>query len=635
MKNGFIKVKCVSPKIKLGSPEFNSTLVAEEILKADSEGVKVLVFPELTLCGASLGDLLKDRLMLEGCENGIKAIMEKTRGTDPLAFVGVPVGYGGEVYSCVAVLQAGCLLGLVVKNTVAIDDVLGQEKIFSPVEDYFPIDEYAGVSSPVNGTHLLFTCENVRDLVVGCEIGIESQNASILTRAGATIVVNPCASYETVASEEYRLMLARVKSKRHVCGYIVCNPGEGESTASAIFSAHNIICENGDVLGENKPFSSKTGDLVSEIDVNYIANKQRNGGLVGKGLAGTLGGNFFQLRVEDTALTRRVLPYPFLLENQEEMAKRCEKIFEMEARAVARRLTASYSKCAVIGISGGLDSTLALITLAKATDYLGWDRKSIVAITMPCFGTTSRTKSNAVLLCEEFGVTTREINISEAVRVHLEDIGQSMENHSVAFENAQARERTQVLMDVANQLGGIVVGTGDMSEVALGWATYNGDHMSMYNVNSAIVKTLVRALVAHYARGAKASVSKILYDILDTPVSPELLPAKDGKIQQKTEDLVGPYDLHDFFIYNFVGRGFAPNKVYYLATIAFEGMFDKDTIYKWLEVFIKRFFSQHFKRSCSPDGIKLGSVSLSKTDLNIPSDMSYELYLNNLKSVKK
>ncbi|MBQ7906859.1 MAG: NAD(+) synthase [Clostridia bacterium] len=635
MNNGFIKVKCVSPEIKLGSPEFNASLVADEILKAEAQGIKILVFPELCLSGATLGDLLKNELMLKGCEDGIRQIMKKTGGVDTLAFVGVPVGYHGEVYSCVAVLQAGNLLGLVVKSSVAIDDVLGQEKIFSPIENYFPIDEYAGVPSPVNGSHLIFTCENVKDLVVGCEIGIDSQNASILTRAGATIIVNPCACYETVANEEYRLMLARVKSKRHICGYIMCNPGESESTSSAIFSAHNIICENGDVLAENKPFSTKTGDLVSEIDVNYIANKQRNGGLVGKGLAGTLGGNFFQLRVEDTALTRRVLPYPFLLESQEEMAKRCEKIYTMESHAIARRLKSSYSKCAVIGISGGLDSTLALITLTKATDYLGWDRKSIVAITMPCFGTTNRTKSNAVLLCEAFGVTTKEINISEAVRVHLSDIGESLESRTVTFENAQARERTQVLMDVANQLGGIVIGTGDMSEVALGWATYNGDHMSMYNVNSAIVKTLVRALVAAYAKDADEATSKILYDILDTPVSPELLPGKDGKIQQKTEDLVGPYDLHDFFIYNFVGRGFTPSKVYRLATIAFEGMFDKETIYKWLEVFIKRFFTQHFKRSCSPDGIKLGSVSLSKTDLNMPSDMSYELYLNDLKSVKK
>ncbi len=631
MKDGFVKVKAVSPYIELGNPDYNANLIIEEINKADRQGVCLLVFPELCLCGATLGDLTSSEAILKACENGLTKILNETRGTNPLCFVGLPIGYLGQVYSSVAIIRAGVIQAIIPKRTSLSGYTLPDKTLCDYADNTFLIDRFANAFSPVTGTVLVHKCENMENLIVGCEVGIDSQIGAELASSGATIIVNPCACFETVTSQQDLSDYARVKSKRLGCGYVICNPTMNESTSSHVYSSYNIICENGDILAESIPFAKK-GECVSEIDVNYLVNKRRQ---LGKktGFDNRLAGSYFELEDKGADLTRYINPYPFLADGPLELERKCDRVLEMEAIALARRLESSYSKALVIGISGGLDSTLALLTCCECVDYLEWDRKQIIAVTMPCFGTTGRTKNNAVALCKSLGVTLKEINIFEAVTVHLRDIGHDLENKNVTFENAQARERTQVLMDIANEVGGIVIGTGNMSEGALGWSTYNGDQMSMYNVNAGIPKTLVKKLVEHAARPKSPSAQKILMDILNTPISPELLPHRDGEIEQKTEDLVGPYDLHDFFLYNMIGKGFMPSKVYRLANIAFETKFDKETIYKWLEKFIKRFFSQQFKRTATPDGISIGSVSLGKFDFQIPSDVSCKIYLDDLKTV--
>ena len=480
---------------------------------------------------------------------------------------------------------------------------------------------------------MLFSCREINDLTIGVVVGDAVANPSpkgfFLCENGATVIVNLSGSYELVSSENMRRAAFTSKSYATRSAYIVANPSEDESTTSNVYSAHNLIVENGDILAESKPFEKKTGDCVSEIDVSYLADKKDAFGVRAEAISDV----YFSFKLEKTALTRKISKTPFFPEGKEELKNHCEKILTMQSRSLAKRLTASYSKGMVLGISGGLDSTLALLVCATCADYLGWEREKITAITMPCFGTTKRTKSNAMELCSALGVTLREINIFEAIRVHFRDICHDEDDHSVVYENAQARERTQILMDVANELGALVIGTGDLSEVALGWSTYNGDHMSMYNVNSALPKTLIRHLVEHFATNNGGKIKDILFDILDTPVSPELLPAKEnGEIEQKTEDIVGPYELHDFFIYNFVGRKFSPSKIYRLALYAFKKKYNEETVYKWLTLFIKRFFTQQFKRACSPDGVRIGSVSLSKNDFSMVSDFSYKAYLEELDS---
>ncbi len=616
MKDGFIKVKAVSPKLEVGNVAFNKNEIVKEIKKAVSEGIKILVLPELSLTGATVGEMMSDGVILNACEKELINIKFATQGADILVFVGAPLSYKGNVYSCAIAIKSGEILGVVPK--------IGKMPF---LKDYIKIgeDKY-----PL-GTDLLFTCSNIPNLTIGTVVGdsvsTPSPKGFFLSESGATVIVNPSSCYELVASDEIVRASFISKTYATASAYIVANPGEDESTTKNIYSAHNLIVENGEILKENAPFESKTGDCVSEIDVNYLANKRTNKYTHFEG-ASTIP---FKFELSKTTLTREVSNHPFFPKGKVELAKRCEKILTMQSRSLAKRLTASFSSGMVLGISGGLDSTLALLACVKCADYLGWDRSKITAITMPCFGTTTRTKSNATELCQALGVALREIDIFEATRVHFKDIGHNEANHNVVYENAQARERTQILMDVANSLGALVVGTGDLSEVALGWSTYNGDHMSMYNVNSALPKTLIRHVVAHFAENAEEKVRNILLDILDTPVSPELLPAKEnGEIEQKTEDIVGPYELHDFFIYNFVGRRFAPSKIYRLALYAFDGKYNEETVYKWLTVFIKRFFTQQFKRSCSPDGVRIGSVSLSREDFKMVSDFSYNAFLSEL-----
>ena len=616
MKDGFVKVKGVSPALEVGNVAFNKEEIIKEIKKAINEGVKILVTPELSLCGCTVGNMAENGVILNACEKALVNIMFATSNTDILVFVGCPLAYGGSVYSCTVAIKSGEILGVVPK--------LGKMPF---LKDYIKI----GDEKYPLGTDVLFKCENVPNLVIGAVIGDVTKSTSpkdsFLCESGATVIVNPSSSYELVTSDKIREATFISKSYLYSCAYVVANPSESESTTKNIYSAHNIIAENGEILAQNKPFETKTGDTVSEIDVNYLVSKREKNGIHTENSSNIS----FSFKLEKTTLTRKVSNSPFFPQGKEDLKLRCEKILTMQSRSLAKRLTASYSSGMVLGISGGLDSTLALLVCVKCADYLGWDRKKITAITMPCFGTTNRTKSNATELCLSLGVTLKEIDIFNATRVHFNDIGHDENNHNVVYENAQARERTQILMDVANSIGALVIGTGDLSEVALGWSTYNGDLMSMYNVNSALPKTLIRHVVAHFAQSAEENVKNILLDILDTPVSPELLPAKEnGEIEQKTEDIVGPYELHDFFIYNFVGKKFSPSKIYRLALYAFGDKYNEDTVYKWLTVFIKRFFTQQFKRSCSPDGVRIGSVSLSKSDFDMVSDFSYKTFLDEL-----
>jgi NAD+ synthase (glutamine-hydrolysing) len=616
MKDGYIKVKAASPKLTVGDVAFNKEEIVREIKKAISEDVKILVLPELSLTGKSAGEQAFSGVILNASEKALENIKFATQGSDILIFVGAPLQYKGANYSCAVAIKSGEILGVVPK--------MGKMPYF---KDFIKI----GNEKYPFGTDLLFSCNEMKDLTIGVVVGDAVTNPSpkgfFLCENGATVIVNLSGSYELVSSEKIRRACFISKSYATKSAYIVANPSEDESTTSNVYAAHNLIVENGDILAQSKPFEKKTGDCVSEIDVSYLRGKRNAIDTRAEAITDIS----FSFKLQKTALTRKISKTPFFPEGKEELKKHCEKILTMQSRSLAKRLTASYSKGMVLGISGGLDSTLALLACVKCADYLGWEREKITAITMPCFGTTKRTKSNATELCRALGVTLREIDILEATRIHFRDIGHDESDHSVVYENAQARERTQILMDVANSIGALVIGTGDLSEVALGWSTYNGDHMSMYNVNSALPKTLIRHVVECFAKNHGGEVKEILFDILDTPVSPELLPAKEnGEIEQKTEDIVGPYELHDFFIYNFVGKKFAPSKIYRLALYAFNGKYDGEAVYKWLTVFIKRFFTQQFKRSCSPDGVRIGSVSLSKNDFNMVSDFSYKTFLEEL-----
>ncbi|MGN1007775.1 MAG: NAD(+) synthase, partial [Butyricicoccus sp.] len=485
------------------------------------------------------------------------------------------------------------------------------------------------------GDGLLFRCADMPEFVLGCEIcedlWVSTPPSTFLCEAGATVIVNPSASDETIGKANYRRELVRSHSARLLCGYIYADAGMGESTQDLIFSGHDLIAENGGLLAESKRFS--TGIIYSELDLSRLMHERRRMNTF-EARPGACTEIVFDLPVRDTTLTRPFAQTPFVPADRGDLEARCEEILSMQATGLATRMQHARCKTAVIGLSGGLDSTLALVVIVHAFDMLGIDHKGIHAVTMPCFGTTSRTKSNAMRLAEAYGATLHTIDIKASVNQHFEDIGHSWDDHSVTFENGQARTRTLVLMDLANKLGGLVIGTGDLSELALGWATYNGDHMSMYGVNGSIPKTLVRYLTAYEAAHSPDELKNILLDVLNTPVSPELLPPKDGEISQKTEELVGPYELHDFYLYYMVRFGYSPRKIFRIARIAFDGVYDDETIKKWLVTFVRRFFIQQFKRSCLPDGPKVGSVTLSpRGDWRMPSDAVSELWLSEAESL--
>ena len=632
MRDGFIKVAAATPEVKVAHCDFNAKACIALIEEAARQGVKVLTFPELVLTGSTCGDLLYQDTLIRGAEEALNQVLEATADLDMLIAIGLPVRgeWDGKLYNCAAVISSGSILALVPKTHLTQAESRWFSVCSSDDAGAVICGERCDLSAKA-----LFACASVAELVVGVEIGADLYApvapSAALAQAGATLILNPAAHNAMVGADDYRRALVTGQSGRLLCGYVSANAGEGESTTDLVFTGHNLIAERGELLAET---DFATGLTVSEIDVSRLVYERRRNAAfttTDKGFWRAV----FDLDVEDTELTRFVGKNPFVPETDRE--KRCAQILNIAALGLKKRLSHTYAKTAVVGLSGGLDSTLALLITARAMKMLGRPMTDILCVTMPCFGTTARTKSNAEVLAERIGTSFKTVHIAEAVSVHFRDIGQSMEDLSVTFENGQARERTQVLMDLANQMGGMVIGTGDLSELALGWATYNGDHMSMYAVNGAIPKMLVRYLVAYEAdlnEKDDPQLAACLRDILDTPVSPELLPPKEGEIAQKTEDLVGPYQLHDFFLFYAVRCGFSPRKIYRLAQDALGGEYDNETLLKWLNNFYRRFFTQQFKRSCLPDGPKVGTVTLSpRGDWAMPSDAVNALWMDELNTL--
>ncbi len=637
MKQGFVKVAAATPTIRVADVEHNQKEICRLIDESVANGAKIIAFPELCITGYTCGDLFSQEILLKKAKDALKKIVAYTMGKQALIFVGLPYVVRNKLYNVAAAICDGELLGLVTKTFLPNYNEFYEMRAFEPGPKQADWIMFEDEEIPF-GPQILFECEEMEDLVVSAEIceDVWSPMPPSITAAlsGATLIVNCSASDEVVGKDSYRENLILGQSARLICGYVYANAGEGESTTDLVFGGHNIIAENGIVLEQATRFINDT--IYSEIDIQRIvAERRKNNTFQMTEAYDELIHVPFSLELEETKLTRTFSPMPFVPSSLSERKKTCEEILTIQAMGLKKRLAHTNCKSAVVGISGGLDSTLALLVTAKAFDLLGVERKCIEAVTMPCFGTTDRTYQNACLMTKKLGATLREVNIKEAVRQHFQDIGQPEDKHDVTFENSQARERTQVLMDIANQTGGMVIGTGDMSELALGWATYNGDHMSMYGVNGSVPKTLVRHLVQYYADACTDEELKaVLLDVLDTPVSPELLPPKDGEIAQKTEDLVGPYELHDFYLYYALRFGYEPSKIYRLAKEAFAGMYDEETILKWLNTFYRRFFSQQFKRSCLPDGPKVGSVAVSpRGDLRMPSDACATMWLEDLKNL--
>ncbi len=643
MKDGFIKVAAATPTVKVADTVFNTNACLAEAEKAAAEGVKLLVFPELALTGYSCGDLFANDVLLEGALQGLREYIYGTAMYDMVSVIGLPIAFSDKVLNCAAVVSGGQLLGLVPKSFLPNYSEQEELRVFTPAKD----DNFAYVFDDnvvMLGTKQIFVCRQMPAFKLGIEICedlfVPCPPSSRACAVGATVIANPAASLEMIGKDTFRKTQVLSQSARTLSGYIYAGIGDGESTAHGVFGGHSMIAEGGRLIAERKPFDFASGSLlISELDLQKLTVKRRSTNTFTKDFDAGFCEIEFDLEPEETELTRTINAHPFIPADKAELAEHCEKILTIQSLGLAKRMEASYSEKIVVGISGGLDSCLALLVMAKAVDHLKRPRTDIIAVTMPCFGTTARTKNNATILCEELGVDFRQVDIFDAVKQHFADIGHDMDNHNVVYENAQARERTQVLMDIANAENGLVVGTGDLSELALGWATYNGDHMSMYGVNGSIPKTLVRHVVRHYAdcemQMGELHLANALYDILNTPVSPELLPAKEsGEIAQVTEDLVGPYELHDFYIYNFVKYGFSPKKLFRMAKVAFDGVYDERTILKWLEVFTKRFFAQQFKRSCLPDGPKVGSVALSGADFRMVSDVTCTIWRREVEELK-
>ena len=636
MKDGFITVACGTPKLRLADCDYNAEQTFTLMRKAEKAGAKVLVLPELGLTGYTCGDLFYQDALLRGAEQALATVLEATRNLEVVTAVGLPLRVNNKLYNCAAIIQKGTVLGVVPKTHLPNYSEFYEKRQFAAAPEENGTVTLFGKSVPF-GNKLVFRCSTMPDLALGFEICEDMwapcSPAVDLTAAGATVVGNLSASNDIIGKDSYRRQLVTMQSAKLVCGYVYTSCGEGESSSDVVFGAHQMIAENGTLLAERR-FDG--GLLVSEVDVQKLCYERRRTQMFDQ--APAVWEVPFALTVSPTKLTRYVAPQPFVPEGKEDRDARCREILLIASLGLKQRLEHTGAKTAVVGLSGGLDSTLAVLITGLAMKMLDRPMTDIVAVTMPCFGTTDRTNNNAVILAEQMGATLRTVDISASVRSHFKDIGHDMEDHSVTFENGQARERTQVLMDIANQSGGIVIGTGDLSELALGWCTYNGDHMSMYAVNCSIPKTLVRHLVGYLARdNAKKdeALHDVLEDILDTPVSPELLPAVQGQISQKTEDLVGPYELHDFFLYYMLRWGFSPRKVYRLAVYALGGKYSREVILKWLKTFYRRFFSQQFKRNCVPDGPKVGSVALSpRGDWRMPSDAKMNLWQAELETLE-
>jgi len=637
MKDGYIKVAAATPHLKVADVDYNCSEIIKDMKKCAKAGAKIIVFPELCITAYTCGDLFLQEILLSKALEGLKKIAKATEKIDALVFVGLPVVFKGKLYNVAAGVNRGQVLGLVPKTYIPNYNEFYEARHFASgldLNDAMALwdDEYVSIN-----TDILFNCDAVPGLKVAAEIceDVWTPEPPSIRHAlnGATVIVNLSASDEVTGKDSYRTSLISGQSARLLCGYIYCTAGDGESTQDVVYSGHNIIAENGSVLKQSKRFGNDI--IYSELDIKKLVAERR------RMTTFTLRDDGyeevdFELKTSETELTRFVDKAPFVPSDKASRDFRCDEILNIQSAGLKKRLEHTNCKCAVIGISGGLDSTLALLVVVRAFDWLKIPRSGITAVTMPGFGTTDRTYDNAVSLIKCLGATFEEVSIKEAVNIHFKDIGQDPDKHDVTYENCQARERTQILMDIANKNNGMVIGTGDLSELALGWATYNGDHMSMYGVNASVPKTLVRHLVKYYADtcGDK-KLEEVLLDVLDTPVSPELLPPEKGQISQKTEDIVGPYELHDFFLYNMLRQGFSPKKIYRLACYAFDGEYDNETILKWLKIFTRRFFNQQFKRSCLPDGPKVGTVAVSpRGDLRMPSDASSSLWLKELEEIQ-
>lgn len=636
MKDGYIKVAAITPELKVADVVFNTDRINSYIVEAAALGNKIIVFPELCITGYTCQDLfLQDRL-LDVAKEGLLVISERTKEIDALVIVGLPLEIFGKLYNVAAVISRGKILGIVPKTHLPNYNEFYEARHFTSGENIHTTIKI-GSQEIIVDTRLLFCCEDMPSLRLAVELceDLWVPNPPSIGHciAGATIIANLSASNEITGKRKYRSELVSGQSARLVCGYIYASAGNGESTQDVVYSGHNIIAENGAVLSSSQLFSF--GITSSEIDIKKIEAERRRMTTYSADVSDSYISIQFNLNKTVTNLTRYIASHPFVPSGKEDRNNRCEEILMIQANGLKKRLEHIGCQRVVIGISGGLDSTLALLVAVKAFDLLGLKHSGIVAVTMPGFGTTDRTHDNSVNLIKSLGATFREISIVNAVKVHFEDIGHDASKHDVTYENSQARERTQILMDIANQINAIVIGTADLSELALGWATYNGDHMSMYAVNVSVPKTLVRHLVGYYAEiCGDCELASVLNDVLDTPVSPELLPPKDGVISQVTEDLVGPYELHDFFLYHMLRNGCTPGKIYRLARYVFKDAYSPEVILNWEKVFYKRFFAQHFKRSCLPDGPKVGSVAVSpRGDLRMPSDACANSWLKELEDL--
>ncbi len=654
MFHGFIKVSAACARVHVANPTANVQELLPLLKDADEQKVNLLCLPELCISGYTCGDLFFSDSLLQGSLNALKTLRDATAGLYPVYIVGLPLRYCGKLYNCAAVLHDGRILGLVPKTSLPAYAEFYEMRQFSSGKDLGTRIHTVriGQEEVPFGTHLLFAHETMENYCFGIEICEDAWSADTpatgLCLAGATVIANPSASNEVVGKQSYRRSLVNGASGRLLCGYVYACSDASESTQDLVFCRHHLISENGTLLAENPPFGADTC-ISSEIDVNRLALERHRMTSFAATPDSEYETVFFEQPMRETALTRRIDANPFVPPADDKLRERVDAILQIQTYGLLKRITHVNAKSIVLGISGGLDSTLALLVTVRAVNLLKRPRTDILAVTMPCFGTTVRTKSNAVRLCESLGVTLKEIDIKESVMLHMQDIGHDPEIRDVTYENSQARMRTQILMNLSNESGGFVVGTGDLSELALGWATYNGDHMSMYAVNCSVPKTLVRYIIRfeanrlydEYLQQGKTKeeaeeIRDILLDIFHTPVSPELLPADEGgNIAQKTEDLVGPYELHDFFLYYHLRCGFAPDKIYRLACYAFGNAYPPEVIRKWLKVFLRRFFTQQFKRSCLPDGPKVGSATLSpRGDWRMPSDAEYGEWLNALEAIE-
>lgn len=644
MQYGFLKTAVSTPDLKVADCIYNGSQMAAKAKElVDKHGVKLLAFPEFSLTGYTCQDLFLQDTLLAGALEALREYEEQTKDLPVVSVAGLPYLYRGRLYNTAAVVHAGKILGLVPKTFLPNYGEFYEARQFAPGVPYMGTVELPWGERVEFGTNLLFQADDMPGFCFAIEIcedlWVPVPPSCGHTLAGAQIIVNLSASDELTGKAAYRRELVKNQSARTLSAYLYANAGEGESTQDMVFAGHNLIVENGTILKECLPFAGEK-DLVTEIDLGRLQSERRRMStfaLSKNPEADNYKTIYFHAGIEETKLTRFFARTPFVPGDKDNRDRRCEEILNIQAAGLAKRLRHTGCRHAVIGLSGGLDSTLALLVTVRAFDQTGLDREGIHCVTMPCFGTTNRTYENALALARELHTSLQEIRIEEAIKVHFRDIGHDINVQDVTYENGQARERTQILMDIANQAGGMVIGTGDMSELALGWATYNGDHMSMYGVNVSVPKTLVRYLVAYYADTCGSEkLAAVLADVLDTPVSPELLPPKDGEIAQKTEDLVGPYELHDFFMYYVLRLGYGPAKIFRLAVYTFDGIYDKETIYRWLETFCHRFFRQQFKRSCLPDGPKVGTVSVSpRGDLRMPSDACDTLWKKELSGIRE